>query len=269
MTVIEDAIARCQGGNSFVLHGLAGTGKTTLLAALARHHPGAALCAPTGHAAAVLRERFEPPARTIHEVFYRLRTATAGTSCRRLEPRHRAGSCRGVIVLIDGGVTPGCSSTSCAGGSAAWCGGRCRRTARSTRRPKAHASGNRSWCSVTTRRAGLWNGDVEVLDDDVRPADQTVRPFRVSESGGSAGTVEFPLGSFEGMPEAGGAPGGLELAFGHCLTVHKAQGSEWRSVLLYDEVSGDAEACRRWRYTAITRASERIVIVNGRYNSER
>jgi ATP-dependent exoDNAse (exonuclease V) alpha subunit len=41
----------------FVVYGLAGTGKTTLLAEIARTNPGAKMIAPTGKAAAVLRQK--------------------------------------------------------------------------------------------------------------------------------------------------------------------------------------------------------------------
>ena len=43
-------------------------------------------------------------------------------------------------------------------------------------------------------------------------------------------------------------------------TVHKAQGSEWNSVLLVDEYR-KAEQRREWLYTGITRAAERLVVV--------
>ena len=43
------------------------------------------------------------------------------------------------------------------------------------------------------------------------------------------------------------------------MTVHKAQGSEWANVALIDEYRRSNER-REWLYTAITRASESIVI---------
>ena len=51
--------------------------------------------------------------------------------------------------------------------------------------------------------------------------------------------------------------------FGYCLTVHKAQGSEWGNVLLFEETSGywDDDYRRRWLYTAITRSSDRLLII--------
>jgi exodeoxyribonuclease-5 len=52
-----------------------------------------------------------------------------------------------------------------------------------------------------------------------------------------------------------------EFDFGYALTCHKAQGSQWPSVLVVDE-SGCFRADRwRWLYTALTRAENRVVLV--------
>jgi exodeoxyribonuclease-5 len=50
-----------------------------------------------------------------------------------------------------------------------------------------------------------------------------------------------------------------EFDFGYALTVHKAQGSEWDKVLLFDEWHFNDRV--RWLYTAVTRAAESITIV--------
>ena len=88
----------------FVVHGLAGTGKSTLLAQIAHCHPEALVAAPTGKAASVLRQRFDLPARTIHSTFHRLKTETRDADGRRdleFEPRRRDGSLAGRILLVD------------------------------------------------------------------------------------------------------------------------------------------------------------------------
>ncbi|WP_169195597.1 AAA family ATPase [Devosia sp. MC1541] len=54
-----------------------------------------------------------------------------------------------------------------------------------------------------------------------------------------------------------------EFTFGYCLTVHKAQGSQWDNVYLFDESHVFREERARWLYTAITRAAEKITIVSG------
>lgn len=55
--------------------------------------------------------------------------------------------------------------------------------------------------------------------------------------------------------------------FGYAVTVHKAQGSQSPKVLLFEEKNShmNDEDWRRWLYTGITRAQERLVIV-GRSN---
>lgn len=52
-----------------------------------------------------------------------------------------------------------------------------------------------------------------------------------------------------------------EFDFGYALTVHKAQGSQWNEVLLFDESGAFREDRNRWLYTGITRAAERLTVV--------
>jgi exodeoxyribonuclease V len=52
-----------------------------------------------------------------------------------------------------------------------------------------------------------------------------------------------------------------EFDYGYALTVHKAQGSQWDDVVLFDESFAFRDTAGRWLYTAITRAAERITIV--------
>lgn len=58
----------------------------------------------------------------------------------------------------------------------------------------------------------------------------------------------------------------LHLWYGHCLTVHSAQGSQWREVgfvygpQLLRQARTDPDGVRRLVYTAVTRAAERLVV---------
>lgn len=56
---------------------------------------------------------------------------------------------------------------------------------------------------------------------------------------------------------------GARFDFGYALTVHKAQGSQARTVVLFEErfIKSDDEQWRRWLYTAITRARENLYII--------
>lgn len=54
-----------------------------------------------------------------------------------------------------------------------------------------------------------------------------------------------------------------DFTYGYCITCHKAQGSQWDKVLIYEEgFPFDREEHKRWLYTAVTRAAEKLVIVH-------
>ncbi len=69
---------------------------------------------------------------------------------------------------------------------------------------------------------------------------------------------------FEGMEEELPYPvrrESDEFDYGYALTVHKAQGSQWNDVVLFDESYAFREHRSRWLYTGLTRAAERIVVI--------
>lgn len=54
----------------------------------------------------------------------------------------------------------------------------------------------------------------------------------------------------------------LEFLYGYAITCHKAQGSQWNKVLIIEEkFPFGAESHRRWLYTAVTRACEKVVLI--------
>lgn len=57
----------------------------------------------------------------------------------------------------------------------------------------------------------------------------------------------------------------LQAKYGYCITCHKAQGGQWRHVYIdlagIDNSAFD-ETFYRWLYTAITRATEKIFLIN-------
>jgi len=63
--------------------------------------------------------------------------------------------------------------------------------------------------------------------------------------------------------ERGSSVKGDLFDFGYALTVHKAQGSQAKRVILFEErfKQMDDEMWRRWLYTAVTRASEELFIL--------
>ncbi len=52
-----------------------------------------------------------------------------------------------------------------------------------------------------------------------------------------------------------------QMTFGYALTVHKAQGSQWGNVVLFNESSVFRDDARRWLYTGVTRAAEKLTVV--------
>jgi hypothetical protein len=52
-----------------------------------------------------------------------------------------------------------------------------------------------------------------------------------------------------------------QFTFGYALTVHKAQGSQWKDVLLIDESHAFRGDSARHLYTGLTRAEERVTVV--------
>lgn len=55
--------------------------------------------------------------------------------------------------------------------------------------------------------------------------------------------------------------GTQQFDYGNCLTVHKAQGSGWDNVYLFDESGAFGDSRARWLYTGVTRAAEKITVV--------
>lgn len=69
---------------------------------------------------------------------------------------------------------------------------------------------------------------------------------------------------FEKFDENGEAAGVFTLnrfEYGYCISCHKAQGSEFDNVVVFDESYCFKEDKNRWLYTAITRAKKNLVIV--------
>lgn len=54
----------------------------------------------------------------------------------------------------------------------------------------------------------------------------------------------------------------FEVNYGYAITTHRAQGSEWGKVLVFEEsFPFSEEEHRRWLYTAVTRAQDRLILV--------
>lgn len=134
------------------------------------------------------------------------------------------------------------------------------------RDPATPEAGDRLVCLKNNREQGLLNGGLWEVDEIVDRASDvielTVRPDAEPDALplGVAVRPEFFAGT-EASLEAHERQGFDEFTFGYALTVHKAQGSQWDDVVLFDEASAFREHSRRWLYTGLTRAAERVTVV--------
>lgn len=52
-----------------------------------------------------------------------------------------------------------------------------------------------------------------------------------------------------------------EFTYGWAITCHKSQGSQWDNVTIFDESGAFREDARKWLYTAVTRAAEKVTVI--------
>lgn len=119
-------------------------------------------------------------------------------------------------------------------------------------------------CLKNNASKGIFNGEIYFVTEITETFDNIMRMKVRSETGDRSDiSVNVPREFFE--EDNPKLPEKLvkhvdQFAFAYALTVHKAQGSEWPSVVLYDESKTFGEHQANWLYTGITRASESIKI---------
>jgi exodeoxyribonuclease-5 len=128
------------------------------------------------------------------------------------------------------------------------------------------AAGDKLVCLRNNKRKGLFNGALWSVKE--RPsARRDVIRMRLQPDDGFAGRgikvavrPECFTGGIEGI-EWPLRKRFDEFDYGYVLTVHKAQGSQWDDVVLFDESEAFTEDRQRWLYTGITRAAKRLTLV--------
>ncbi len=128
------------------------------------------------------------------------------------------------------------------------------------------AAGDKLVCLRNNRRKGLLNGALwtvkegpttrrDIIKMRLQPDDDAgAKAIKVSVRpecfDGTIDQLEWPLRKrFD------------EFDYGYVLTVHKAQGSQWDDVVLFDESFAFQESRQRWLYTGVTRAAKRLTVV--------
>lgn len=127
-------------------------------------------------------------------------------------------------------------------------------------------AGDKIMCLANNRDAGLLNGQQYV----VLGAQRDDLGFTIQARDDDGHEVELSAfqEGFQGLEQEKEAK--LKLAawkgsrglftFAQAITVHKAQGSEWPHVYVVDRTDQMKSDARRWAYTAVTRASERVTL---------
>jgi exodeoxyribonuclease-5 len=127
-------------------------------------------------------------------------------------------------------------------------------------------AGDKLVCLRNNRRKGLFNGGLWMVKESPKARRQIIR-MRLKpdeDLGERLIKVSVRPECFTGAIEEFDWPQRKaydEFDFGYVLTVHKAQGSQWDDVVLFDESGAFPDNRDRWLYTGVTRAAKRLTIV--------
>ena len=127
-------------------------------------------------------------------------------------------------------------------------------------------AGDKLVCLRNNRRKGLFNGGLWMVKERPKPRRQIIRMHLKPDEdlGERLIKVSVRPECFTGAIEEFDWPQRKaydEFDFGYVLTVHKAQGSQWDDVVLFDESGAFPDNRDRWLYTGVTRAAKRLMIV--------
>ncbi|WP_323015240.1 ATP-dependent DNA helicase [Devosia sp.] len=125
--------------------------------------------------------------------------------------------------------------------------------------------GDRMVCLRNNPRKRLLNGQIWYVTEVLKRSNGKYTLMLGADEGKGEAKVLTHKAFFSGEEESLSWPERRqfdEFTFGYCLTVHKAQGSQWDNVYLFDESFVFREERARWLYTGITRAAERITVVS-------
>jgi exodeoxyribonuclease-5 len=122
------------------------------------------------------------------------------------------------------------------------------------------AIGEKLICLKNNRSQGLFNGSTWTVVVTTPPRRGFIE-LEVEDDDGRRIGVDAPVEGFL-LRDGGGAElPGDPFTYGYAVTAHKAQGSQWGSVLVIDESFVFRHDRHRWLYTPITRAAERVTVV--------
>ena len=128
------------------------------------------------------------------------------------------------------------------------------------------AAGDKLVCLRNDKAKQLLNGGTWTVEETGASRSGKLLSLRLASEDDPKTTVrasvrpEYFLGAEEELSPAERRKSDV-FDYGYALTVHKAQGSQWNEVVLFNESFAFGEHRARWLYTGLTRAAERITIV--------
>ncbi|CAO4167200.1 ATP-dependent DNA helicase [Methylorubrum extorquens] len=126
--------------------------------------------------------------------------------------------------------------------------------------------GDKLVCLRNNHTRGLLNGEIWFVTALLPQKDAHVARLALRSEDGGVGDKDvrvhaaFFAGTEDGLTERERRDLD-EFSYGYALTVHKAQGSEWGNVVLFDEGEAFRNDAPRFRYTGITRAAQSVTVV--------
>lgn len=130
---------------------------------------------------------------------------------------------------------------------------------------RAPIKGDRLVCLKNNRTKGLLNGGMWTVDrSSCNGSTALMRVDSADDTMVKGIDVVVPMEFFRGEESSLDWKARKkidEFDYGYAITCHKAQGSQWDNVLIFDESSAFQENAARWTYTAVTRAAERVFVV--------
>lgn len=123
-------------------------------------------------------------------------------------------------------------------------------------------AGEKLVCLHNDRDLGLYNSTQWVTTEDSiwEPGEDDVYLRIRPDTGGADMGVPAEAGIFIDEALKSNWPSAQQFTWGSAMTTHKAQGSEWSNVIVFDDWHR-ADSRRQWLYTAATRASDDLTIV--------
>ena len=119
-------------------------------------------------------------------------------------------------------------------------------------------------CLRNDRDRGLLNGELWAVEQVLAKTDSSVKMRLSPKVGIGSAVVRVPMDYFLGTEDQldwKWKRYADQFGFGYALTVHKSQGSQWDNIVLFDESQYFRENRARHLYTALTRAAQKITVV--------